>query len=391
MALLLIFIIMIDPFTGGLLGGIGSAFGNMISGDHNAKTQHKYAMQQMAQQQKYQLEQMQQQDKYNKGFQQMLWEGGANAQVSGLRNSGLNPAGASSQIGAQTAGNSVSGGSVSANGANPGVDLAGSAMAGFQAYAQYDMQKKQNDANVKLANSQAELASAQAADQRWKNSPGYRNAVMSGLNEKAAADHSLSQWYDNESSLTDAKKNLLVSQAAELVSRSGVNEAQQGYLTAKTCESVVQAKAILQGISESKQRMALMKSQETVQHALKNNYDASTGLIVSQTETENQTRSGKVKNLEADFQVKGQQKHNMETQNYQDQLNNWAINYANECLAALPPEKRATMEGQRHVMNMLKDAGDLLFKGALSTSSISSSFQSSGRPVIGSVLVNNNN
>lgn len=373
----------IDPFAGGLLGGLGSGVASMIAGDHNAKTQHKYAMKQMAQQQKYQLEQMQHQDMYNKGFQQMLWSRGAQAQVSGLRAAGLNPAGASSSIGAQTAGNSVSGGSVSANGANPGVDLAGSAMAGFQAFSQYAMQKKQNDANVNLANAQAELASAQAADQRWKNGSGYRSAIMSGLTEKAAADRSLSQWYDNESTLTEAKKNLLVAQSSELVSRSGVNQANAGYLTAKTCESVVQAKAILQGISESKQRIALMRAQEAAQYALKHNYDASTGLIIAQTQTENETRSGKVKNLEADFQVKGQQKHNMETQNYQDQLNNWALNYANEVLGAIPPEERATMEAQRHVMSMLQGAGDLLFKGALSTSTLSGQFTPSARPVIG--------
>lgn len=181
--------------AGSIAGGIGSA----LIGNSGTR-------QNMQLQAKLNKEQLSYQDALNRNYQNMLWSKQYQAQMSGMKNAGLNPALANgTSVGGATASNSLSAGPTGPSGAMPSIDPVSGAVSAMNAEKDMTIKDKQAeliDAQTKETLSRAEKNTEEAEFVRFQNSPSYKAARLSG-----ASNESLRAFWDAMKSQSDIKVN----------------------------------------------------------------------------------------------------------------------------------------------------------------------------------------
>ena len=205
------------------------------------------------------------QSRENAEIQRSLWKDqlreGPARQIAGMKAAGLNPAMLQGGMPGTPALSSSPGSPV---GANPvKFDPVGDML---------DAQRVENE--TKLADAQAKLLKEQAGDQSWKNTPGYRDRVLRGMDQNI--NESVSREAENYSNvhLNDQKFNESVQNEALLLKKCGVADSEIAKNMGDYTKSVYQCAEILQNMKESESRIVLNKATAKCQNSLSGLYDA---------------------------------------------------------------------------------------------------------------------
>lgn len=334
--------------AGSIAGGIGSA----LIGNSGTR-------QNMQLQAKLNKEQLSYQDALNRNYQNMLWSKQYQAQMSGMKNAGLNPALANgTSVGGATASNSLSAGPTGPSGAMPSIDPVSGAVSAMN--AEKDMTIKDNQA--KLLDEQAKNVAQdtlkkkeETSESALRNTKEYRDLLLRGMSEQnalaaAQAADANSHVEVNRSTVSQIAKNI-----EKIASDIDLNKEAKNQLITATWKNLYECAAILQEMKESDARIALhrstafmnrevgktqkeLRATETAKqgllHQQKKESDARTTLLGAQTgKTEQET-------LKLGYDTKTVQ------------LINSMQAYWNEVEQLIPAEERATAYGQQMTKQM---------------------------------------
>lgn len=241
------------------IAALASAAGSAASSIGSTMLNAHYGRESQLLAHKYNLQEMDYSQKLNREYQQWLNSTQYGAQVSGMRNAGLNPAGSNTSIGAMSGNSSLHSGGTGIPSLNAQLPNLGDAiLQGLNAQADLDLKEAQKEntlADKELKEAQAADTNQSAALKEFQNSPEYRKATITGMNASildtyASASQKESQVKVNNQTIVESAKR-----CEEIVSRIGVNEETKKKIIADTAETQAKIASIFQGIRESKSRV----------------------------------------------------------------------------------------------------------------------------------------
>lgn len=229
--------------AGAAMGAVSSIFGN--SGTRSN----------MRLQAQLNKEQMKYQDELNRSYQKMLWNNQYSAQMSGMKNAGMNPAfdGASPSM---QASNSTGAGPSGPSAPTP--DLVGSAVSAMNAEKDMTLKDKQADmmdAQIEKTKSETKVNNAEAKIREYDASPDM--LVLRGK----GVDATVKRTYAEADVATQEMRKVSneADKTFEEIDLTREQKRQAQAITAKTYTAIL---SDLQGLSESEQRIALMIAEE---------------------------------------------------------------------------------------------------------------------------------
>lgn len=266
-----------------------------------------------------------------KNQQEWLMNRQYGANVSGMKNAGLNPATANGTTPA-----TPSAGSPSSGAAGPafhGESLANAAAQGASLAADIDLKK-----------SQAANLDAQTDDQRFKNSPVYRQMILRGMDKSIALDVARAAESNSNVNLNVQKVAESITMQQKLLSEAGVNDEQKKVLAQSLVESQYRCASIVQGIKESEQKIVLYKAQAYAQTEIAKLQKH----LAHQADTQSSLNTSLGTKADAETQLTKQMRDTEANKTKKtgleataQQLANEAVKYANDVLTSMPPEERA--------------------------------------------------
>ena len=175
--------------------GAGAALGSSYLGNSGTRSNMRLQAQLNKEQMKYQ-------DELNRSYQKMLWNNQYSAQMTGMKNAGMNPAfdGASPSM---QASNSTGAGPSGPSAPTP--DLAGGAISAMNAEKDMTLKDKQAellDAQTQKTLNEADKTKNESEFIAFQNTPEYKRARLSG-----AENESLKAFWDASKSKSEIPVN----------------------------------------------------------------------------------------------------------------------------------------------------------------------------------------
>lgn len=284
---------MLGSLIGGLFGLAGSAMNAANQYGVNAQNQ-KYTQENMKLQNKLNKDEKSFQDALNRQYQDFLWNNQYSKAAGGMKAAGLNPADNGTSIGGMSASNNVSAGpsGPSAHGsmADLAMPIAQGAQLGLEAQRQ-KMEGQLMGAQQDYYNALADKTRAETTGVGYDNDQKKRflenNGVEAGIAEVLARTN-----LTKEQQLETAEKtNLWIAQA-------GVAEENKKLIIQQTANAKEELNKIRAEIGSIAYDNALKKVQAWL--CLKNGEEAEARRLLAeaQTDTENQTRDGKIVSIQ---------------------------------------------------------------------------------------------
>lgn len=310
-------------FLGGLVGGMMGLAGNA--------QQSVYTKEQQRLQSKLNREEQVHSMALQREQQDYLQNTMYGKSMSGMKNAGMNPA--------------------TANGTSPGTPPVGTPTSGSsgpafhgESIANAAAQGASLAADIDLKKSQAANLDAQTDDQRFKNSPVYRQMILRGMDKSIALDVARAAESNSNVNLNVQKVAESITMQQKLLSEAGVNDEQKKVLAQSLVESQYRCASIVQGIKESEQKIVLYKAQAYAQTEIAKLQKH----LAHQADTQSSLNTSLGTKADAETQLTKQMRDTEANKTKKtgleataQQLANEAVKYANDVLTSMPPEERA--------------------------------------------------
>lgn len=243
------------PLAAAAIGAIGS-IGSSVLGNSGTRSNMRLQAQLNKEQMKYQ-------DELNRSYQKMLWNNQYSAQMSGMKNAGMNPAfdGASPSM---QASNSV--GSGASGPSAPVPDLAGGAISAMNAEKDMTLKDKQADmidAQIEKTKSETKINNAEAKIREYDSSPDMLELRGKGV------DATVKRTYA-QADVAKQEVRKVSNEADKVFEEIGLTKELKNKAQAETAKTYTAILTDLQGLSESEQRIALMIAEEDLKKEEKN-------------------------------------------------------------------------------------------------------------------------
>lgn len=259
--------------AGALIGGIGSIFGTSNSNKNTRKN--------MRYQTDLNKEQMAYNDNLNRQYQEFLWQRQMQAQVSGMKNAGINPSQVNPSLSGATASNAVHSGATGPSAPVP--DIVGGMSAG--ASAMLDLEQKR--ANIDLTKAQARQANSTATGQDIENSATFVDLRRRGYEASIAENVARAEQEHTQASLNTQKVAESCKYVEKLAHEIDATDAERDYMVQRTIDVNYQIAERVQNMSESRSREALNRANIQVSNALAGLHKQATrGLEISNNDLE---------------------------------------------------------------------------------------------------------